>query len=68
MYYDVCAAHSATYVNEFTRALDLDPNNLDLRRELAFLPPTMGKQPGRKDSRACYRDELVTACLSVNAH
>jgi len=32
------------YVSEFQRALDLDPKNLDLRRELAYLLLRMGRQ------------------------
>jgi Tfp pilus assembly protein PilF len=32
------------YVNEFRRALDLDPGNLELRRELAFLLMAMQRQ------------------------
>ena len=32
------------YVNEFRRALELDPKNIELRRELAFLFITMEKQ------------------------
>jgi tetratricopeptide (TPR) repeat protein len=33
------------YVVEFRRALELDPNNLELRRELAFLLLAMERQP-----------------------
>ena len=33
------------YVNEFVHALDIDPLNIELRRELAFLLITMQKQP-----------------------
>ena len=33
------------YVSEFRHALDLDPKNIELRRELAFLFITMDKQP-----------------------
>jgi tetratricopeptide (TPR) repeat protein len=33
------------YVNEFLHALDLDPQNIELRRELAFLLIAMQKQP-----------------------
>jgi Tfp pilus assembly protein PilF len=32
------------YVSEFRRALELDPKNLDLRRELAYLLLRMGRQ------------------------
>ncbi len=33
------------YVAEFRRALALDPHNVDLRRELAYLLLSMGRQP-----------------------
>ena len=33
------------YVNEFRRALEVDSRNIELRRELAFLLLTMGRQP-----------------------
>jgi Tfp pilus assembly protein PilF len=33
------------YVSEFRRALDLDPHNLDLRRELAYLLLRMSRTP-----------------------
>lgn len=33
------------YVNEFRRALELDPENVELRRDLAFLLIAMQKQP-----------------------
>ncbi|HWR49470.1 MAG TPA: tetratricopeptide repeat protein [Bryobacteraceae bacterium] len=33
------------YVNEFRRALELDPANVELRRELAYLLLAMGRQP-----------------------
>jgi Tfp pilus assembly protein PilF len=33
------------YVSEFRQALELDPQNIELRRELAFLFMEMGKQP-----------------------
>lgn len=33
------------YVSEFRRALDLDPKNIELRRELAFLLLAMDRQP-----------------------
>jgi tetratricopeptide (TPR) repeat protein len=33
------------YVNEFLHALEVDPHNIELRRELAYLLITMQKQP-----------------------
>jgi tetratricopeptide (TPR) repeat protein len=33
------------YVNEFRRAIELDPANIELRRELAYLLLAMGRQP-----------------------
>jgi len=46
------------YVNEFRRALELDPENAELRRELAFLLLAMDKQP---DAEAEFRLILKTA-------
>ncbi len=46
------------YVSEFRRALELDPENTELRRELAFLFLAMGKQP---DAEAEFRLILKNA-------
>lgn len=46
------------YVNEFRSALELDPGNSELRRELAFLFLAMGSQP---DAEAEFRHVLDVA-------
>ncbi|HTT64286.1 MAG TPA: tetratricopeptide repeat protein [Bryobacteraceae bacterium] len=56
------------YVSEFERALDLDPNNLDLRRELAYLLLRMKRQAEaeqefRKLSKMSETDYLSAAQL-----
>ena len=56
------------YVSEFERALELDPNNLDLRRELAYLLLRMKRQAEaeqefRKLSKMSETDYLSAAQL-----
>lgn len=62
--------HRYPYVNEFRRALELDPANVELRRELAYLLLAMGRQPEAeveftRTLQVSPRDRLSAAQLGL---
>ncbi|HLK67475.1 MAG TPA: M48 family metalloprotease [Bryobacteraceae bacterium] len=53
------------YIAEFRRGLLLDPKNADLRRELAFLLLSMGKQPAAEQEFRIITDEAPGDLLAA---
>jgi Tfp pilus assembly protein PilF len=53
------------YVYEFEAALKLDPKNLDLRRELAYLFLEMGKKPEAEEQFRVIHETAPTDLLST---
>jgi Tfp pilus assembly protein PilF len=53
------------YVSEFQRALDLDPKNLDLRRELAYLLLRMNRQAEAEEQFRLLTSMSATDYLSA---